>query len=837
MKTLRKSIVVIFWVIMTMPIFGQGMYYQQHGITNPLLPEEGVILSNGDYVFCGRDYTNVFAATIFSTAGWSIPVVPDQGDSYMPYIAEYNDTIYCAFTHNEAITIGDTTYPDPPLGARRPIALMISATGDILDSWEVSGNSYVWGISARSGEFAVMGRAYAGAIEHLPPIGVYGGAYVLVNNLSGWDTEKGFSLETEYIPDMQSIQYLTNGNLALSGETAGGDISFGGIDLPVYGGGDGFRGEITTSGLGVHAIMIASLSYSAWEEDTYQITNPNGSFMISGIYNYGISFYQSDGTIDTTLDNGNSLNQIYFAVYNSEGVFQNASCAYNHTNEDLYNVQLACNDNAFYAIFFNKDGGTVVTPTGSHEKDAAVFLKFDSIGNPIWSKQYEGTLASNNFPKFIIDEDKVSIIGVELPTADLDFNTGVVNLSEHAGYWCEYNDGDVIPITATIELSQGWTWFSLNVEDADMSLDNVLSSLTLSENDYIKNQTASATYYEGYGWYGALTDVDPALMYQISLANSDVLEFTGMAVDLAATSINLNSGWTWIGYVPQVNMDINTALSSLSLDENDYIKNQTSSATYYAGYGWYGALETLEVSDGFKISLENADVLTYPATTMKSALQSELPIFVNNTGITIDPYKYEFNGTVTARVFNNFESSNSEDDLLLAYVGNECRGISKAMYFEPTDEFAYQLMIYSNIVEGETITFKYFDSQSNELYDCNETIQFSSDMVMANAYNALDLNTKSTLGVSNTLDYSIFNVYPNPTTGIISVDYTLKSTTNLRIVVSDIYGKQIKVIEDKVMDAGSYSASWNAKENESGTYFLKIVSDDSIQIRKIVLMK
>ena len=392
------------------------------------------------------------------------------------------------------------------------------------------------------------------------------------------------------------------------------------------------------------------------------------------------------------------------------------------------------------------------------------------------------------------------------------------------------------PVTATIDLFQGWTWFSLNIDDDDMSLDNVLTSLTLSENDYIKNQTSSATYYAGYGWYGALTEIDPVLMYQISLANSDVLEFTGMAVD-PTMPINLNSGWTWIGYLPQVDLDINVALESLSLEENDYIKNQTGSATYYAGYGWYGALETLSPYDGYKISLQNADVLTYPAETMKSGLHTELPIFSNNIGITVNPYKYEFNGTVTARVFNANVLSSSEDDLLLAYVGNECRGISKAMYFEPTDEFAYQLMIYSNIVEGETITFKYFDSQSNELYECIETIQFTNDMIMADAFNALDLNTKSTLGINNTLDYAAFNVYPNPSSGITTIDYTLKTTSEVHIVVSDIYGKQIKEIENKIKDAGSYSTQWNAEINESGTYFIKIVSNNSIQIRKVVLMK
>jgi hypothetical protein len=431
------------------------------------------------------------------------------------------------------------------------------------------------------------------------------------------------------------------------------------------------------------------------------------------------------------------------------------------------------------------------------------------------------------------------ISGVTLTITEIGSGTSEITVIANDGNGGIAEDMFMFSINyiATVDLLEGWTWFSLNLDADDMSLENIFSSITLSNDDYIKNQTSSATYYDGFGWFGALEVIDPSQMYQINLAGSDVLEFTGMAVDPTSNPINLTAGWTWIGYLPQVGLDINIALASLSLDSDDYIKNQTGSATYYDNFGWFGALETLSPYDGYKISMSNTDVLTYPTTTMKSATQSELPIFANNTGITVNPYKYEFSGTVTARVFNNNELSNSEDDLLLAYVGDECRGISKAMYFEPTDGFAYQLMIYSNIVEGENITFKYFDSQNNELYECVESIKFTNDMVMSDAFNALDLNTKSALGIVNTIDYEAFNVYPNPTSGITTIDYTLKNTSEVLIVVFDIYGKQIKEIENKIVDAGNYATQWNAEINESGTYFIKIVSNNSIQMRKVVLMK
>ncbi len=246
-------------------------------------------------------------------------------------------------------------------------------------------------------------------------------------------------------------------------------------------------------------------------------------------------------------------------------------------------------------------------------------------------------------------------------------------------------------------------------------------------------------------------------------------------------------------------------------------------------------MATLAPYEGYKVNKLVADVLTYPTETMGSSVQYELPIFGNNTGITVNPHQYEFNGTVTAKVFVNNELINSEDNLLLAYVGNECRGISQAMYFEPTETFTHQLMIYSNIAEGETVTFKYYDHQNNMTYECIENIVFTNDMIMADAFNTLDLHT-TVVGINNITDNAAFNVYPNPTSGITNISYTVNNTSNVDIIVSDIYGKQIKVIVNETQEAGSYKATWDALGLENGTYFVKIVHNNSIQIRKVVLI-
>jgi hypothetical protein len=160
-------------------------------------------------------------------------------------------------------------------------------------------------------------------------------------------------------------------------------------------------------------------------------------------------------------------------------------------------------------------------------------------------------------------------------------------------------------------LSLGWTWFSLNLTSSDMSTNTVLSSLNAKDGDYIKNQTVSATYYNGVGWFGELTKIDPKDTYKIKLGSATTLSFTGVPIDLNTQSILIMNGWNWIGYLPQTAQSITNALSSINPVSFDYIKNQTKSSTFYEGAGWFGELNTIDPLDGFMLKTSHTGTLLY----------------------------------------------------------------------------------------------------------------------------------------------------------------------------------------------------------------------------------
>ena len=380
----------------------------------------------------------------------------------------------------------------------------------------------------------------------------------------------------------------------------------------------------------------------------------------------------------------------------------------------------------------------------------------------------------------------------------------------------------------------GWNWFSVNTLLNDMTLNSVLSSVAV-EGDYIKNQTSSSTYYTGSGWFGTLSEISPNDLYKIKVQSNSSINYTGLPVNVNSTSIGLVTGWNWIGYLPQTGQLIGTALSSLSVSENDYIKNQTQSSTYYTSTGWFGTLTSMNPTDGYMIKLANPGTLKYPEPTGKKSYHISNEI----EEMSFNAADYEFNGSVTAQVYVDGIYTGSGNDKLFAYVNKKERGMSKTYYFDPTGKYVFPIMIYSNLSEGEDVEFIYYDSQTNNYYSCNETIPFSKDMIVADAYNSLILNVNTNQNIINKdiADELGFKVYPNPFNNFLNIEYFIPESTHVRLTIYDISGRLIQQVVDENQEQDNYSLQWYSGDKPEGMYIIKIQAGQKQFIRKVTLIR
>ncbi len=85
--------------------------------------------------------------------------------------------------------------------------------------------------------------------------------------------------------------------------------------------------------------------------------------------------------------------------------------------------------------------------------------------------------------------------------------------------------------------------------------------------------------------------------------------------------------------------------------------------------------------------------------------------------------------------------------------------------------------------------------------------------------------------------YSLSQNYPNPFNNSTALSFKLLAASDARLVVYDALGKEIEVLVNEELKAGTYKVDWNASEFSSGTYFYRLTAGEFSETKKMVLTK
>jgi hypothetical protein len=85
--------------------------------------------------------------------------------------------------------------------------------------------------------------------------------------------------------------------------------------------------------------------------------------------------------------------------------------------------------------------------------------------------------------------------------------------------------------------------------------------------------------------------------------------------------------------------------------------------------------------------------------------------------------------------------------------------------------------------------------------------------------------------------FSLDRAYPNPFNPTTTLSFALPITSNVLLEVYDINGRLINELIKSNMDAGYHSVIWNADNNASGVYFVKMIAGDYVSSQKLMLIK
>lgn len=267
--------------------------------------------------------------------------------------------------------------------------------------------------------------------------------------------------------------------------------------------------------------------------------------------------------------------------------------------------------------------------------------------------------------------------------------------------------------TINLTLAQGWNWVS-----------NYLSDPLLIEGDgdlidRLLSQTEELFRDPQFGLVGSISALSPAVAYKIKA--SDVFEWnhSGYLFDVNVHPVMLEAGWNWLGYPYLESASLGSVI--INAEEGDYITAQEGYAEY-SDNCWNGTLTTLVPGVGYlyKSATQKSLQFDFTGSTPSARLSSCLaPCTLHIEKVS--PHAYPNTMNVTAHVIRDGLELPGDDYVILAYAGDELRGISQFVGSH------HYLTVYGD--GAENIRFVVESNETGEQYAVDQTLKFCSDVV------------------------------------------------------------------------------------------------------------
>ncbi len=206
---------------------------------------------------------------------------------------------------------------------------------------------------------------------------------------------------------------------------------------------------------------------------------------------------------------------------------------------------------------------------------------------------------------------------------------------------------------------------------------------------------------------------------------------------------------------------------------------------------------------------------------------------------SVNPPDFQFNASMTGVLIFNGEESTDSNDIIAAFVGDECRGLdNQGFYFEPGNHWIWGITLYSN-ENDETMTFKVYTSVTDTIYDIDYTYSFIANDNMGDGHEPVEWIVYNLSVEIEPLpgNFVLYPAYPNPFNPVLNIPITLDNPGEISVSVVDLNGHIVDTILRSFGEPGNYTLTWNGDQFPSGVYFISFNSKRGVAGQKVLLLK
>jgi hypothetical protein len=85
--------------------------------------------------------------------------------------------------------------------------------------------------------------------------------------------------------------------------------------------------------------------------------------------------------------------------------------------------------------------------------------------------------------------------------------------------------------------------------------------------------------------------------------------------------------------------------------------------------------------------------------------------------------------------------------------------------------------------------------------------------------------------------YSLEQNYPNPFNPVTTMSFCLPSQAFVSLKVFDTLGREVSILLEEELPAGTYVQRWDAEALTSGVYFCRLQAGSFTETRKLILQR
>jgi hypothetical protein len=404
-----------------------------------------------------------------------------------------------------------------------------------------------------------------------------------------------------------------------------------------------------------------------------------------------------------------------------------------------------------------------------------------------------------------------------------------------------------------IDLRTGWNIFSANCLPFNPDMKAVMQTL-IDTGCLTKVQDENGNSLEDLGLFGGWTNnignISATEGYKIKVTRNCQLEITGSVVALPF-NIPLKAGWNIIGY-PRQSTANGMAVVQPLIDRKTLIKVQDELGNSIEDLGlfggWQNNIGNFSPGEGYKLKVSTAENLFVAASYAKSVTIVPKPQALSHfktavPGNGVDHMNINMVGLPVNYLHEGDEIAVFDGEICVGGMVLQQRNLAEGILSVPVS--ARDGYNEPGFTEGNTFTLKVWDKQNKKEYLVAPEIIQGTSTFLKHESTLISLEKYAVKGFPEEVSSKSteVNCYPNPFKDRICIEVRTAGNSKMRVEILNQTGQLIKeIMPVKNMDNCWYFATWDGTDSNhhkvaTGMYFLRIVVDNEVVVRKIDFSK